>query len=362
MTILSAPSPEDRRTLHQALEMWDGFVLLREGEATLPPDLHVAPLARPMWADMFDEHVLTGQAPDIGCHFLRDVTYCGFLYPFHRNALVEDPSHLSLVARHWLSSFPSHHPGKSGISPRFIADPVLAVAGPGHRTYGHWIIDFIPRIGIARQVLGPHFRDLKFLVLSDTPDWALTLLEIFFGIRRKDCIKFVFGEDEFVCARACMPTFPNAYPFLLHGFIRMFYRSFFRPQPGGRRICVLRRTDREDGRPFLDRDAFETMAWNNGFELIDPLDLSFLEQVRTFSEASVVVGEYGSALHNSVFSAAQTVFGVVNAPGVEQTRLCAAFGQPIIYMPGQREENGWSLDAAQMRSFFVEVQRVAAAR
>jgi Glycosyltransferase 61 len=360
MTMLSAPPPEERRCLHEALTAWSGFVLLEEGGATPAPDLHMAPLGRPPRTHFLDEHALTGHAPDIGCTFLRDVTFSGFLYPFHRDGLVEDPSHLSLVARHWLSSFPMHHPGKRGIAARVITDPVLAVAGPGHRTYGHWIIDFIPRIGIARRVLGRHFRDLKFLILSDTPKWALTLLDVFFGIRDGNCIKFEFDEHEFFCERVCFPTFPNTYPFLLHGFIKTFYRGFFRPRPTGRRICILRRTAAEDGRPFRNRDEFETMATHEGYELIDPLELSFLEQVQTFSEAAIVIGEYGSALHNSVFSASGTVFGVVNAPGVEQTRLCATFGQPIIYMPAHQEEKGWSLDAGQLRSFFSEVRRVSA--
>ena len=350
----------DLRTLHgpvtlaQALADWSGFVELAPGEAALAPKLTLAPGAPVDPAAFMAEHAFTGPVQPIGCHFLSGVNVAGVLYPFRGGDLIDDGSHLSMVSADWLSRFPLHRPGGSGKPALVIDAPILLVAGPGHQTYGHWIIDFLPRIAIARDVLGAGFRTLKFLILHDTPAWAMGLMRHFFGIQEEDCYRLALGADEVLCRRVCAPTLANTYPFLVHSFLRRFYRAAHTPAPAGRRLCVQRRVA-SDGRPFERRAAFEAEAVRRGYALFDPHGLSLAQQVAAFSAASVVVGEYGSALHNSVFSGSSTVIGVLNAPGVEQTRLCAAFGQPVVYMPSSVRTGPWSLTDGQIASFFDTV-------
>jgi capsular polysaccharide biosynthesis protein len=347
--------------LQEAWQAWSGFVAHLPGEVALEPKLHLVPGSDVDTAAFLQEHAFVGPMEPIGCHFLDDILHSGMLYPFKGGALVDDGSHLSMVSALWLEHHPPHYPGaRSAIRRRVIESPVLAVAGPGHQTYGHWIIDFLPRLAIARAVLGERFRELKFLLLSDTPAWASTLLSHFFGITEADCIRFEADRDEFYCPRVCYPTYAHSYPFLLHSFLRQFYSAANQSRAACRRLCVIRRLPGPDPRPFARRAAFEDMAVQEGFELVDPHGLSIDEQAALFGEAAVVIGEYGSALHNSVFSPAGAVFGVLNAPGVEQTRLCAAFQQPIVYMPSSSTTGAWSLSEPQLRSFFRTVHAVAA--
>ena len=342
-------------TLAEALHTWSGFVQAEPGETSARPNLTLAPSAPVDPAAFLAEHGLTGPVQPIGCHFLQDVTVCGVLYPFLDGRLIDDGSHLSMVSADWLTRFPTHFPGRSGKPPLVLDAPVLPVAGPGYQTYGHWIIDFLPRIAVARAVLGDAFGTLKYLILHDTPDWAMRLMASFFGIQEADCYRLTFGADEVLCRRVLYPTYAHTYPFLVHSFLRRFYRLAHPPSSAFRRICVRRRTSPADGRPFAQRAAFEVEAVRRGYQLVDPLELTLAQQVSVFGTASVIIGEYGSALHNSVFSPSSTVVGVLNAPGVEQTRLCAAFGQPVVYMPSSSRAGPWTLTDAELASFFDAV-------
>ena len=72
-----------------------------------------------------------------------------------------------------------------------------------------------------------------------------------------------------------------------------------------------------------------------------------------FSAASMLVGEYGSGMHNSVFLPPGAVVAVANLLGVEQTRLCSAFDQINIYLPCEekwRDERGVRGFAAENKS------------
>src|ERR1700686_1078449 len=80
-------------------------------------------------------------------------------------------------------------------------------------------------------------------------------------------------------------------------------RPYLTPESSkrGKRLCVVRTPKESDTRVFLQRDCFEKKAAEHGFELIRPEQYTHEEQIRMFSAASVLVGEYGSGMHNSVF-------------------------------------------------------------
>ena len=339
--------------LEDAWRDWDGFVLLEAEEVAAAPKVHlVEPYSASPWS-FADAHCVIGRVQAIGCYFLRDVTYAGMLYPFLNGRLLDDGSHLSRVCADWLDKFPQHRPGGTDNNPlRTLSGPVIAVVGPGHQTYGHWVIDFLPRLAVARSLLKERFNEFRFLLLTDTPEWGKDLLEQLFGIGRDRLILFEFAKDEFVCEQLCYPTFAHSYPFFLHSFIERFYRSISHGPFGDRRLCIQRRST-QSGRHFLRQAEFEQRALREGFELVDPGNLPMAGQAELFRSAAVIIGEYGSALHNCVFSSGSTLLGVLNAPGVEQTRLCAVFGQPIVYAVGQADGENWSVTDVQMDRFFA---------
>ena len=345
-------------SLEQAWSEWNGFVTLAPGERSRSPRVRLTSSSSIEPLSFARDHATTGWVDAIGVQFLRGVTFAGMLYPFLGGALIDDGSHLSRVSADWLGKFPQHRPG--GIlnrPPVTISEPVFAVVGPGHQTYGHWIIDFLPRIAIAREILGKQFDSLRFLILLDTPAWAKALMEDLFGIRETQLLYFEFAVDEFICEKVCYPTYAHSYPFFLHSFVQRYYHSISKGVYGKRKLCIQRRSN-NSGRHFTRQDYFEQIAQSHGFELVDPQRLAIDEQAALFRSAAVVIGEYGSALHNSVFCSETTLFGVLNAPGVEQSRLCAAFGQQIMFAIGESNEQSWTLSDRQMADFFTTLHRL----
>jgi len=69
----------------------------------------------------------------------------------------------------------------------------------------------------------------------------------------------------------------------------------------GRKLFLRRRTG---ARVLVNHDEVEAALAADGFEAVEPEALSFLEQVRLFRGAAVVVGQTGAGLANLLFAPA----------------------------------------------------------
>jgi capsular polysaccharide biosynthesis protein len=146
-------------------------------------------------------------------------------------------------------------------------------------------------------------------------------------------------------------------------------RTRLPPSPLGGRI-FLSRGNTNQQRAILNRDAVETVAAERGFAPISPETLPFIDQVALFTGATMLVGEYGSALHGAVFSAPGTVTcglrGNVRHPSFIQSGMGAALGQHTGYVlgdaPGQTVEQRFTIDLADVERALDIVEAVAAGR
>ncbi len=278
------------------------------------------------------------------------------MYPFKGDALIVDGTHLSKVSEDFVSRFPTHVPGSVLGRPSHTLDGVvLPIGSPGHRTYGHWIIDFLPRIALARLSTGESFKYLKILLLDDTPNWAVDILEQLFNIDRKQIVWMRNFDEEFTLKKACLPSHTHSNHLLFHSFIKEFYDVFPRAIRKPFRRLYVQRGPKTDNREFIRRNEIESLAIHSGFELVDPSNMSFAEQAQIFSDAEIIMGEYGSALHNAVFTQPGCKVVVLNIPGVEQTRIAAAFEHEIFLVPGYGvpdRENHWDLHVRSLWQVF----------
>jgi capsular polysaccharide biosynthesis protein len=91
-----------------------------------------------------------------------------------------------------------------------------------------------------------------------------------------------------------------------------------------------------------NRAQIEQLAFSYGFELIRPGAMTAEQQIISFRSADQVIGEYGSALHNTIFGApgaiCVAVRGRSSAPGFIQSSIGAAFGQETAYVFGAARE------------------------
>jgi len=342
-------------SLAEALSSWRGFAELappaqsRQGQpyAELGEDSgwtwHQSPAA---------------EVPAIGCYFLQNLEICGSGYPFHAGRFVHEGVHTSDVALEWLADpeFHDHPITRPPCNIVAIDRPVLMVFGPGSSIYGHWLLDFLPRIAIAQRLLGDALDEFVVPLPSDTPAWATAMMETFCGIAPERILPYHRHNDKLVCARVCLPSFAHNGNYVLHPFMRAFYDQFGNRDASApkRRICLSRRNQERETfsyrRIFEKREAMEHLAEDHGFAVVRPEELSFADQVALFRSADCVLGEVGSGLHASVFCDPGTVVATVGWFSEAQYQVTAAFEQKMVLMSRiqeieDTESNAWRFTA-----------------
>jgi hypothetical protein len=180
---------------------------------------------------------------------------------------------------------------------RYVDGAVAVLTNFRSNIYYHWLFDTLPRYQILRDSGLPY----DWLVVPTNARFqkeALALLPI-------DPQRIINDPDAHIEAETLLvPTLPgtsgNA-PIWACDFIRRsFLPHAYRPGPSrGRRIYISR--ERSGTRRILNEQELVEALEREGFERVFPEELPFVEQVRLFHEAEIVIGAHGSGLTNLVF-------------------------------------------------------------
>jgi len=192
---------------------------------------------------------------------------------------------------------------------------------------------------VAVETLGDAINDFVVLLPSDTPEFAIRLCALFFGP-----LNFrLYDPDKVIlrCDTVCLPTFPFSRRHHFHSKVKNLLSAHRPKVRGGRKLCISRRM--VEGKTagavknFRGRQLFEETAAYYGYELVFPETFSIADQVKMFNDAAVVIGEFGSALHNSIFCGPDTIIGAAGFFNDVQLRLCALTDQISIYLVPEEE-------------------------
>lgn len=252
-----------------------------------------------------------------------------------------------------------------------IQGDVIVADGVSDDTYGHWIVDYLPRFGVVRDLFPDRIRSLPVLLPAGTRGWVYELLSLSCGISRDQIVPYRLGTDEVRCARAILPSYCYTQEFTFHSYVREFYRSFGGVEGGAtpktRKILISRRNMGQSNRSFPHREHFENMGCEFGYEIIRPEETSITDQIRLFSEARAVVGEHGSGMHNSVFSQSGTVIGCLGFWNSVQLRLGELMGHRNVYLTRgckwptpEQNEYLLGMSVEDLRSFFGKIEEILA--
>ena len=232
-----------------------------------------------------------------------------------------------------------------------VEEPVVLLTGMGHQMYGHWLVDFLPKLFLLDRA-GHDITRLRYLLPADTPDFARVWLGLL-GIGEDRLVVYDRTRDCVVCRRLLVPTalrfvsrasplMREARRFLLERALpRPRWRLGRRSEPRGTRKILISRSDNADTRnrrTLAERAAFEEGAVARGFERVRPERLSVPEQIALFRSAGTILGEYGSGLHGSLFAPAGTNVVSLRDNGLElgflQSCLDHALGHTGGYVIG----------------------------
>lgn len=320
-----------------ALSDWNGFVQLRPAVPPSRTRLISALENRDgaHWQRMMHWKPVPALLNPIGCHLLQGVELCGPGYLLYDSCLINDRSVTAKVSLEWIREHKSANPLLNDEPNwRVVEQPVMIVCGPGHRIWGHWIVEFLPRIEVARQTLGEQFETLLIALPTDTPRWVSRLFEFTFGIREDRILRYDPFRDRLLCRRVVIPSFCHTDEWVFHPFIRELFDRF-KPAVRGtpRHIFVSRKGEGLTSNRVLEtRDFLEELATARGYEVMRPEGLGFAEQFALFHDADTIVGEAGSGMHNAFVSEPGTIVASVTMANAIQLRIGELCGHHNVFM------------------------------
>ncbi len=232
-----------------------------------------------------------------------------------------------------------------------VAGPVACLLGANFENYGHLLVDYLPRLWILEQC-GYDIATLRFPVPRAGFPRSMEILHDI-GIDDSQFVREAAWTSLLVTDQLVLPSLTRHYERIHPCFgpatrfwIDRVRRRAGLPPPKPSRKLYLSRRGIGGTRILTNAGAIEQMAERSGFEMVFPENLPFIEQVRMFGEASQIVGEYGSALHNVIFAAPGVpvcaLRGTLREPSCLQTGIGAAMGQPTGYVFGQTEGEGFT--------------------
>ena len=224
---------------------------------------------------------------------------------------------------------------------RFLRGPLAALFGPSHEIYGHMLIDTLPKLWVL-QASGYDLAEIQFLMPQKL---APNLRQLLYGagIPPPQCLEYRYWDEIIRTDLLLVPTIPRRFNRLANSFATAtrFWTAPFRTTPSKdtpKRIFLSRRKARAS-RTLTNREQIEAIATKHGFTIVHPEDLTLPEQITLFENADQICGEYGSALHNTVFAKPGTrtcaLRGTQADPGFLQTNINHALDQSTGYVFGE---------------------------
>lgn len=299
-------------------------------------------------ADLFAEFDLGG----VGCYRLHQAQITADAVLLHNgqalwSLALNHPEHL--VARIAAQD-------RTGWPVRRVAGQVAILHGPGYDVYGHWLVDFLPRLYVL-SLAGFDILRLKFVLPADIPGFALEFLRLI-GIPAAHLVRHE-SRSELIEADECVvPTILRLKSRLspLFNAASQFWIERFRANAGlgakpptGQKIFVSRAAA-QGNRTLKNRAQIEEMAVRAGYRIVHPQALPLPDQCAIFAGATEIAGEYGSGLHGSIFAPPGAVIcalrGTSHAPGFVQSALAAACGHQIgyVFAPSDEHAIGQAID------------------
>jgi capsular polysaccharide biosynthesis protein len=236
--------------------------------------------------------------------------------------------------------------GNRGLRVRQEPGPFVAIAGLAHQTYGHWLIDHLPKLWVLEQC-GIDIDHVRFLLPSTLQTFAREWLRLL-GIRDEQLVFYDWRSEAVEAEELILPTVMRfesvASPLLQQAAVMLLERTI---AGGGlspantddlpERLYIPRAPGAY--RALINREEIEERAVAAGFAIVRPAQLPIVEQIALFRNARQVIGEYGSALHNTLFSRPGTVVAALRGsqpePWYLQSGIGRALDQPTGYVFGR---------------------------
>jgi hypothetical protein len=236
-------------------------------------------------------------------------------------------------------------------SKRFLPGESILLTHWNCDVYGHWLLEGLPKLLLLRR-LRHLFPRLRIIVpLAPVPLASRLLSHI---LRRgrppSNATSYVQRWADIVLPGAVVETYDPSSEYLhceaLLSPTTLFSSPTFhfhpelaalldelpgRPARKQLRLYITRKRA-SHYREMANAAEIEAIAAGHGLTVIAPETLPLIEQIRLFASAKLIVGEFGSAMHNALFSAPGTTVFCLNWINALQSRIAQLREQRIGYL------------------------------
>jgi hypothetical protein len=222
--------------------------------------------------------------------------------------------------------------------------------------YGHWLLECLPKLLFMKDIAGD-LPPFKFIV-PDVPHVQPFVVS---------CIKSVAPNASIVCYDATsqaikcetllMPSLPSSRAYFFNDHINSLLHHAGAASTEAKRLIYVGRRGYSHFRKLENRQEIESIAEQLGLEIFIPEDSVFSIQVKTFSEARLVVGEFGSSMHNALFSPMGTNVLCLNWISHLQSRVSCLRRQPTGYILPSNGKPLKFVEGAASASYHIDPDR-----
>lgn len=178
----------------------------------------------------------------------------------------------------------------------------------GSFNYGHWLVDDLPRLKGIFHMMALDPGPIRVVIESFGTEIDRVRIEsIRMLLAQPFHVDIVARHEAYHFGTLYYPTpisehpvvkSPVALDFLVQ---RAIETAGFGLADRGRANRLFVDRSAAHGRTLTNGDAVRALMVRRGFAVIDPEGKSFAEQVRLFAGASIVIGQMGAAMTNTVF-------------------------------------------------------------
>ncbi len=308
----------------------------------------------------------------ITCYFLHKAIISGSGQVFIENRLLDLPEFLPNYCRNLLNidsggSESFHYTQKLPV--RNIEKPCVVLAGHGPRVYGHFLLEVLSRLFVAKRALKHANFDCGFLLDAKSSPWMIQILEQYLNIKKENIEFFDSSIERIQLNRAILPalafTNDRFHPITKELYDELFFElSLDQEFSKIKRIFVSRLLVDNKNSPQRqctnELNLLRIAATEYGFTPVFIETMPWRLQIALFHNAEIIMGEYGSGLHNAIFSKAGTRVGAIGHLNLVQSHMGALRDHSNAFLSvdlvGNKETNAggvhmYSVDVDKFRLF-----------
>lgn len=287
-------------------------------------------------------HALVGGA---GAHVQVSDAYvwAGGVYPGYVRTWLEN----DITPEHW--TIP-------GVSARRV--PRAFVVTHFNHVWGHWLTEAYPKLFIIRALHEQGIR-APLLLPTSAPDFIRRTVAA--TLPDQEILSYEPEHEAILVDVLLLPDMMNR-GYIFHDALRVALErevaASWRPGLRTREhIFVSRRRMKHPStyREMENAKALEDEARRAGLEIVCPERLSWPDQISVFANASVIVGEFGSGLHNAIVSRWGTRVLALNWIVDVQSRIANFRGHDVGYLlPDDGQPRRFTIGGGQ-QPFSIDV-------